>query len=302
MKQTQRIKHLYNSLIVSKLSYNQLLKYFKEQNITLGLRQLQRDIKELESFLGYDEELIKTRGVKKELKLEIKKRPERHSFFSIIESGYSNLLNTEDIQDKLAFFDKAIINKVQVSIGNLELDPTSHNTYFKINSVTVFPITIIYHRSSYFLGVYNIKKNAYGIFDIQHIGKYKLSRRPSDFNHKSVISGFKKYTNGHFGVTKNIDDNIYKITLEFSKVTGTYVQNFNWHHSQKFNKKDNTMIMNLECGINRELVGWIFSWMYNVKIIEPPELKAYYNKAIKEIRQINKKDMLLYRNIFVEKQ
>lgn len=302
MKQTQRIKHLYDSLIVSKLSYNQLLKCFKEKNVTLGLRQLQRDIKELESLLGYNEELIKTRGVNKELELQIKKRIEGHPFFSITESGYSNLVNTEDIQDKLAFFDKAIINKVLVSIGKLELDPTSHNADFKIKSITVFPISIIHHRSSYYLGVYNIKKNNYAIFDIQHIGRYKLGRRPSDFNYKTIITGFKKYTNGHFGVTKNIDDNIYKITLEFSMVTGTYVKNFNWHHSQKFKRKDKTIIMTLKCGINRELVGWIFSWMYNVRIIEPPELKAYYNKTIKEIQQVDKKDMLLYRNIFVEKQ
>jgi len=60
--------------------------------------------------------------------------------------------------------------------------------------------------------------------------------------------------------------------------------------------------MTLKCGINRELVGWIFMWLYNVRIVEPPELKAYYNKTIKEIQQVDKKDMLLYRNIFVEKK
>lgn len=81
MKQTQRIKHIYNSLIVSKLSYSHLLKYFEEKNIALGLRQLQRDIKELESLLGFDEELIKTRGLNKVLELQIKKRPERHNCF-----------------------------------------------------------------------------------------------------------------------------------------------------------------------------------------------------------------------------
>ena len=299
MKQTQRIKHLYNSLIVSKLSYSQLLKYFEEKNIALGLRQLQRDIKELESLLGFDEELIKTRGLNKVLKLQIKKRPERHNCFSVVESEYNTPFNAVDVQDKLAFFDKAIINKVQVSIGKLELDPTSHNADFKIESITVFPISIIFHRSSYYLGVYDIKKNAYGIFDIRHIGKYKLGRKPSDFNYKSIIIGFKKYTNGHFGVTKNIDDNIYKITLEFSMVTGTYVMNFNWHHSQKFKRKDNTIVMTLKCGINRELVGWIFMWLYNVRVIGPPELNDYYNKAIKEIEKINTDKSLLYKNIFV---
>lgn len=100
-------------------------------------------------------------------------------------------------------------------------------------------------------------------------------------------------------MTKNIDDNIYKIKLEFSSVTGSYIETFVWHHSQKLKRKDNSIIMTLKCGINRELVGWISIWMFNVRVLEPPELQDYYNKTIKEIQQVNKKDMLLYRNIFV---
>ena len=39
--------------------------------------------------------------------------------------------------------------------------------------------------------------------------------------------------------------------------------------------------------------------MYNVRIIEPPELKDYYDKTIKHIEQINTDEMLFYKNIFV---
>jgi hypothetical protein len=39
--------------------------------------------------------------------------------------------------------------------------------------------------------------------------------------------------------------------------------------------------------------------MYNVRIVEPPELQDYYSRTIKEIQQINTDKSLLYKNIFV---
>lgn len=57
--------------------------------------------------------------------------------------------------------------------------------------------------------------------------------------------------------------------------------------------------MTLNCGINRELIGWLFHWMYNVKIVEPPLLLEYYNKTMEEINSINSnKHTLVYKNIF----
>ena len=57
--------------------------------------------------------------------------------------------------------------------------------------------------------------------------------------------------------------------------------------------------MRLECGINRELLGWLFQWMYNIKIIEPPLLKDYYYKTLQEIMNVNQtKNPLVYKNIF----
>lgn len=58
-----------------------MLKYFKENNVTLSLRQLQRDIKKLDLFLDFDKELIKTKRVNKELELQIQKNSRRIPIF-----------------------------------------------------------------------------------------------------------------------------------------------------------------------------------------------------------------------------
>ena len=51
--------------------------------------------------------------------------------------------------------------------------------------------------------------------------------------------------------------------------------------------------MTMRCGINRELGGWIFQWMNNVKIIEPPELIALYQDIVNKINANNQKNAKL---------
>jgi hypothetical protein len=47
------------------------------------------------------------------------------------------------------------------------------------------------------------------------------------------------------------------------------MKNHHWHATQKFPKKNGNTLMYLECGINRELLGWLFQWMYNIRVVEP---------------------------------
>lgn len=299
MKQTKRIKYLYDLLSSSKHTYESLLNAFDKKKVIIGLRQLQRDIKDLELFLGNDEGLIKNRGKGKIVELEIKKRTTTNSPSFVEDSIFKTPLDNKDIETKVAFFNEVILKKTPVRIEKILNDATSFNSEFKDTSFTLFPLKIIYHNSDYYLGCYIKKKKEFGIFKINQLVEYQTLRRSKQYDYDKLLVGFDIYAKTLFGMTKNIDDNIYKIKLEFSSVTGTYIETFVWHHSQKLKRKDNTIIMTLKCGINRELVGWIFMWMYNVRIVEPPELQDYYSKTIKKIEEINTDKPLFYKNIFV---
>ena len=61
MKQSQRVKQLYMQLKIASKTYNQLSVFLKKENTTIGLRQLQRDIIDLELFLTPAEYLLKNR-------------------------------------------------------------------------------------------------------------------------------------------------------------------------------------------------------------------------------------------------
>ena len=57
--------------------------------------------------------------------------------------------------------------------------------------------------------------------------------------------------------------------------------------------------MKMHCGINRELVGWIFRWMSNVKIIGPKKLKDLYLQQLNIInKNYSNNASLNYSNIF----
>lgn len=301
MKQSQRIKYLYDLLRSSKQTYETLLNAFTKNNVTIGLRQLQRDIKDLELFINKNERLVKNRSKGKIIELEIKKRKTVNSPSFEEPSIFKTPIDKKNTEAKVAFFNNAILNRIPISIHKIENDVTSFNAEFEDITFTLFPLKIIYHNSNYYLGCYIKKKNEFGIFEINQLVKYQTYRRSKQFDYDKLLLSFNTYAKTLFGVTKNIDNNIYNIKLEFSSITGTYIETFLWHHSQKIKKEKNTIIMTLKCGINRELLSWIFMWMYNVRIVEPPELIDYYNRAIMEMQQVYKKDILFYRNIFVKK-
>ena len=89
------------------------------------------------------------------------------------------------------------------------------------------------------------------------------------------------------------------IKIELANVIADFLAHHHWHATQQFSKQSGKTIVTFQCGINRELLGWLFQWLYNIKILEPPILKDYFEKTIHEISAVHQaKKPLVYRNIF----
>lgn len=102
-----------------------------------------------------------------------------------------------------------------------------------------------------------------------------------------------------FGVTKNINEEVYTIIIEFTEITGNFIKQNFWHKTQKFKKKGNILQMEMQCGINRELIEWLFFWMYNCRVVQPQILKEYYDATAKEIVKMSNPNIpLVYKNFF----
>ncbi len=135
------------------------------------------------------------------------------------------------------------------------------------------------------------------VLDINQISNYRLSN--STFRYNRVNTLVREALRKRFGITQNINEEVYDLVLEFSPETGQFVKNHLWHYSQFFELLPNrNYLLRLRCGINRELVGWIFQWMGNVKIIGPDILIQYYREQLTIMLQNLQGESLGYTNIF----
>jgi hypothetical protein len=191
----------------------------------------------------------------------------------------------------------SIANNKIIEIINIYGDATnvsSDITYpFKLK-----PLLLVYHNGAYYTAGFIAKNNLFITIDLSKIVAYNITNQT--FAHKKLLPIAKAELQKRFGLTGNIDDEVYDIELEFSSITGEFLSHYNWHPTQSFTQlKNGNYRMKIHCGINRELFGWIFRWMGNVKIIGPNKLKDLYLQQLDIINKNYSSSVSLnYSNIF----
>ncbi|MCF8274245.1 MAG: WYL domain-containing protein [Flavobacteriaceae bacterium] len=303
MKQIDRLYFIIENLRVNPLTIHDLKKKIEVIYSTISLRQIQRDLVDVEKFLSKDES-IKTF------------RRNYLKFYTIQKNNQDELINKDDLVIQTNFYKQkltdnhfekyeliktAIKQSKSIIITNLINDETGDNFDFTTTNISFIPLRIINHRNTFYVGGFNNKKKCIQIFGINQLEAVLISKNVK--NQLELIDKFNKELEGRFGVTKNINTEIYNIKIEISAVLAEFIKNHYWHTSQKFSKKNGNTKMILNCGINRELMGWLFQWMYNIRIIEPNILKDYYERTIKEIQNnAITKNQLVCKNIFTDKE
>lgn len=300
MNQIERIAKIRIEIKGKELTASQIKFLFDSQKQVVSLRQIQRDLKDVTLFLDPDEYL----EISKENKTvfySIVKQQKRSNHLSednlVYQTKFYTQIISEDIKKNLSIIKQAITHKKIISIHKIKNDETGDNASFESSLFQFYPIQIIFHRDTYYIGGWNPKWNVIQIFGVNQLEKVTLISKK--FNFSKVASHFEQEFQKRFGVTKNINEEVYSIKVEMSLVLAGFIKSHHWHPSQKFTKKNNNVILHLTCGINRELIGWLFQWMYNIRIIEPELLKSYYERTIEEIRiNCSSNKALMYRNIF----
>ncbi len=173
----------------------------------------------------------------------------------------------------------AIANFKTIFIQKLSGDATS--AAHLVNAPFRFkPLYFIFHRGNHFLAGFTEADNIFLVLDISKIENVELTQKT--FSYKKLLQAGKSELDKRFGVTNNIDNLTYKIKLEFTDTTGEFVKHYFWHTSQQMTLlKSGNWLLEMECGINRELLGWIFQWMGNVRIQSPKKLVDLYLQHLK---------------------
>lgn len=246
---------------------------------------------------GRAESMKKFRNVYKSF---VSKKQTLYSFMSEeqnIRSGFFEALYDETFNKTLDDIIWSIANAKILVISEIIGDATSikNKSFYP---VLFKPIKLIFHRGDYVVAGFDKNKNNFLIINVSKIIQYEISK--TSFPKKNLIELTNTALSNRFGVTDNINNKIYTIKLEFSSHTGEFISHYLWHETQKFNSLENgNWVLEMNCGINRELIGWIYMWMSNVKILTPSILKQVFldhMKSINDIYQIETN--LKYKNIF----
>lgn len=308
MKKIERLHYIYQLLKKEKLTSDEILVSLNKKE-RLGIRQFQRDFKDIPLILNGNEKLITYRNSNRIKSFQIVDKLKHNNSRNTKEASINSIRKTNfftsklmlENEDEIKKLEQTIIGNNSILIKKLHLDSTGDNYLFTQRNIQFKPLELLFHRGTYYVGGYNIRKKIIQIFEVNQIKEYEYLK--SEILESELKSKLDNELKQRFGVSKNINEDTYTIKLKFSSVTGNFIMNHFWHSSQSFEVKKGKVIMTLQCGINRELIGWIFYWMYNVKIIEPPILIDYYHRTLEEINLVNSTDYpLVYRNIFYPKK
>lgn len=298
---THRLHLLQKALQNNPMCFNEIAAFYGTFGIEKSKRQIQRDVKELELFLAMDLQL-RTFFIQKEkffflAPIELGAKPPKELDPIIVSTRFYEPILTPEDDQKITILKKAIMKDLQIGVKAIINDETGDNAGFEKKEVNIIPIQLLYHRNNYYLGGYDEKKQSIGIFNIKQLVDVHLI--PINGNAEQYQALFTKELQGRFGITKNINNTIYAIKVQVAPVLVAFIRNNQWHPTQKVRKEKNNYYLYLTCGINRELIGWLCQWMYNIKIIAPVILKTYYTKSLQKMSQNHQKEIpLVYRNIF----
>lgn len=304
MKQIHRIAKIIKVLKENRLSAEEIKSICSKTNEEVSIRQIQRDINDVSVFLNDDEYVNLTKENKTVYYCILKKQNDLNQSKTIndvvFKTKFYTQTYTEDMLKKLSIVEQAVLNNKNIIIQSIKNDETGDNANFVSEDFSFYPLQIINHRETNYIGGWNPKKKLVQIFGINQLTN--ISQGDTTFSQKKIKIVFEDEFKKRFGVTKNINDEVYNIKIEMSTVLADFIKSHYWHESQKFTRKNNIVILHLKCGINRELMGWLFQWLYNIRILEPKILEDYYHKTVDEIQKNSTSDkMLVYRNLFEEK-
>ena len=212
----------------------------------------------------------------------------------ISNSYFYELLSLDGYQKILNDAIWSIQNKREMRLVEVGYDYTSipQTVAYPIDFL---PLQILYHRGVIHLSGIVKGKNKILAIALNQLKKYSLTNNM--FDNRDLLAALRREMDNRFGITDNMNNEIYDIEIEFSELTGEFVKHHFWHHSQNFLKLSNgNYVMTLRCGINRELVGWIFQWMSNARVIKPESLQELVKEKHREILDNYGSDMPLSSN------
>ena len=189
----------------------------------------------------------------------------------------------ERLDSQIRTIIQAMDNGQGLCITAMTGDATSVASLIQL-PVVVLPIRIVYHRGCFYLvAVESVQDQPIRTFQIDQL---VLEPTSDLFSRPDFLDYVDRNLHTRFGISENIDDEVYDIKLRFSGGTGDFISGQFWTDNVVCRQDSDGWLVEFQSGINRELVGWLFQWMSNVRVIGPPRLKELYDEQLRRMLSI----------------
>lgn len=181
--------------------------------------------------------------------------------------GVSDYSKKAEIVDQLML---GIEDHRAVFIAYQSLQATESVTY------DVYPFGLAYHRGSLYLVGRKPEKPEISHWKVDRISEAEITeihfQPPEDFD-------LSKHLSSSFGIFQG-DGNV-TVKIRFSPTVARYVQESQWHASQKLTaQRDGSLLAEFDLDGTEEIKRWILSFGQHAEVLEPEELQKSITKDI----------------------
>lgn len=136
----------------------------------------------------------------------------------------------------------------------------------------VYPYGLAYHRGSLYLVGRNPRREQVCHWKVDRIEKAGVEefrfQRPDGFD-------LQEHLAGSFGIYHTDGEAEVRILVRFSPAVARYVQESQWHASQKLTKhRDGSLVAEFHLDDTAEIKSWIISFGRNAVVLEPEQLRS----------------------------
>jgi len=185
----------------------------------------------------------------------------------------------------------ALHNNKVVIIENDVINPANNHLPSNPFPLTLYPIELIFHRGRVHIsGIAPAYNDKVVIYALDKNLRFRLTNET--FSRKKYTKPYHQKLKAFFGISDPMNNKVYNIKLEFTHSFGESFKNFFWHESQQWKQlKNGNYMLQLQCGIGRELIGFIALGLDKVKVVQPKVLRELMIKKFKISAEINEKNL-----------
>ena len=175
----------------------------------------------------------------------------------------------------------ALQNKRAINIIADDINPSNVDTNKFPFPLKLLPFELLFHRGRVHVAGLEIKTHKLLIFVVDKTFTLQLTNET--FNRKKNISIYNSQVNMRFGISEPAADKTYNIKIEFADAYALSMMSFYWHKTAQWKQlKNGNYMLQMQCGIGRELIGFLAAGLDKIKVHQPKLLKDLLIKKYKD--------------------